>query len=76
MGERSRISRISVELPEGKRPLGRTRCRREDNSVMDLQNVGWGMDWNDLALDRDRWRVLVNAVMNLRFGFHKMQKNY
>jgi len=42
MGERSGIPRISVELPDGKRPLGRTRRRREDNTVMDLQNVGWG----------------------------------
>jgi len=52
--------------PEGKRPLGRPRPRWEDNIKMDLQKVGWGMDWIDLAQDRDRGRVLVIAVMNLR----------
>jgi hypothetical protein len=53
--------------PEGKRPIGRTRCRWEDNIKMHLQkwNVG-GMNWMELAQDRDRWRALVNAVMNLR----------
>jgi len=53
--------------PEGKRPFGRPRRRWEDNIKMDLQEVGWGvMDWIELAQDRDRWRVLMNAVMNLR----------
>ena len=53
--------------PEGKRPLGRPRLRWEDNVKMDLQGVECGgMDWNDLVQDRDRWRTLVNAVMNLR----------
>ena len=52
---------------EGKRPLGRHRCRWEDNIKMDLQEVGCrDMDWMELAQDRDRWRALVNAVMNLR----------
>jgi len=52
---------------EGKRPLERPRRRCEDNIKMDLQGVGYGgMDWNELAQDRDRWRSLVNAVMNLR----------
>jgi hypothetical protein len=52
---------------EGKRPLGRPRCRWVDNIKMDLRDVRWsGMDWIDLAQDRDRWRVLVNTVMNLR----------
>jgi len=51
----------------GKRPLGRPRHRWEDNIKMDLQEVGCGgMDWIELAQDRDRWQALVNAVMNLR----------
>ena len=53
--------------PEVKRPMGRLRRRWEDNIKMDLQEVGFGgMDWIELAQDRDRWRALVNAVMNLR----------
>ena len=53
--------------PEGKRPLGRPRCRWKDNMKMDLQEMGCGgMDWIELVQDRDRWRALVNAVMNLR----------
>jgi hypothetical protein len=57
-----------VGKPEGKKPLGRPRLRWEDNIKMDLQEVGWGrMDWIELAQDRNRWRALVNAVMNLRF---------
>jgi hypothetical protein len=52
---------------ERKRPLGRSRRRWEDNIMMDLQQVGCGgMDWIGLAQDRERWRVLVNAVMKLR----------
>jgi hypothetical protein len=52
---------------EGKRPLGRPRRRWEDNITMYLQEVGCGgMDWIELAQDRDRWRALVNAVMNIR----------
>ena len=53
--------------PEAKRPLGRPRLRWEDNIMMDIQEVGCGdMDWIDLAQDRDRWRALVNTLVNLR----------
>ena len=52
--------------PEGRKPLERSRRRWEDNIKMDFRVVGWGMDWNDLARDRDRWLAVVNAVMNLR----------
>jgi hypothetical protein len=56
-----------VGKPEGKRPLGRPRRRWVDNIKMDLREIGWdGMDWIDLARDRDQWRALVNTVMNLR----------
>jgi len=56
-----------VGKSEPKRPLGRPRCRWEDNINLDLQQVGCGsMDWIDLAQDRDSWRALVNAVMTLR----------
>jgi len=61
------VYRVLAGKPEGKRPLGRPRSRWEDNIKMDLQIVGCGgMDWIELALDRDRWRALVNAAMNLR----------
>ena len=67
MGEGRGMYRVLVGKPEGKRVLGRPRCRWEDNIRMDLQEVGCGvMDWIKLAQDRDRWRALVNAVMNLR----------
>jgi hypothetical protein len=55
-----------VGKPEGKRPFGRPRRRWEDNIKLNLQEMGCGgMDWNELVQDRDRWRALVNAVMNL-----------
>jgi hypothetical protein len=55
-----------VGKPEGKRPLGRPRRRWEDIRI-DLREIGWGgMDWIDLAQDRDQWRALMNMVMNLR----------
>jgi len=67
MGERRGVYRVLVGKPEGKRPLGRPRRRWEDNIKMGLQEVGCGgVDWIELAQDRDRWRALVNAVMNLR----------
>jgi len=67
MGERRGVYKVLVGKPEGKRPLGRQRCRWEANIKMDLQEVGGdGMDWIELAEDRDRWRPLVNAVMNLQ----------
>ena len=66
MGEERGVHRVLVGKPEGKRPLGRPRHRWEDNIKMDLQVVGCGcMDWIELAQDRDGWRALVNAVMNL-----------
>jgi hypothetical protein len=56
-----------VGKPDGKRPLGRPRRRLVDNVKMDLTEIGWdGMDWIDLAEDRNQWRALVNMVMNLR----------
>jgi hypothetical protein len=58
--------RILVGNPEGKRSLGRPRCRWVDNIKMNLREIGWdGMDWINLAQDRDQWRALVSAVMNL-----------
>jgi hypothetical protein len=66
MGEKRGAYRIFVGRPEGGRPLGRPRRRWKDNIKTDLQEVGWGMNWVQLAQDRDRWRALVNAVMNLR----------
>jgi len=67
MGDSRGVHRVFVKKPEGKRPLGRPRLGWEDNIKMDLQEVGCGgMDWIELAQDRDRWRLLVNAVTNLR----------
>jgi hypothetical protein len=65
MGKRN-VYRLCVGRPEGKRPLGRPRCRWVDNIRMDLGEVGWGdMDWIGLAKNRNRWRSLVNSVLNL-----------
>ena len=67
MGKRRGVYRVLVGKPEGKRLLGRHRRRWDDNIKMDVQEVGCGgVDWIELAQDRDRWLVLVNAVMNLR----------
>jgi hypothetical protein len=67
VGEGRGVYRVLVGRPEGKRPLGRTRRRWQDNIKMDLREVGCrGMNWIQLTQDSNRWRTLVNAVMNLR----------
>jgi hypothetical protein len=67
MGEVRSAYNILAGRPEGRRPLGRPRLRWEDNITMDLREIGFGdVDWIHLAQDRDRWRALVNTVMNLR----------
>jgi hypothetical protein len=67
MGHRRGVYRVLVGKPEGKRPAGRPRRRWEDNIKMDLQEVGCGsMDCIGVVQDRDSWRAIVNAVMNLR----------
>jgi len=67
MGEERGVYRVLLVKPEGRRPLGRARRRWVDNIRMDLQEVGCGyMDWIGSAQDRDKWRTLVSAVMNLR----------
>jgi hypothetical protein len=67
MGEERKVYKVSVGKSEGKRPLGRPRRRWEDGIRMDLREIGLGcVDWIRLAQDRDRWRAVVSAVMNLR----------
>jgi hypothetical protein len=67
MGERRNVYRLLVGKPEGKKPLRRPRCRWVDNIRIDLGEVGWGdVGWIGLAQDRNRWRALVNSVLNLR----------
>jgi hypothetical protein len=62
------VYRVLLEKPEGKRPLRRPRRAWEYGIKMDLRDIGWGgVEWIHLAQDRDRWRAVVNAVMNLRF---------
>jgi hypothetical protein len=67
MGERRSVYRVLVGKTKVKRPLGKLRHRWENNIKMDLQEVGCGgMDWIELAQDRNKWRAIVNAAMNLR----------
>ena len=67
MWERRDVYKVLMGKPEGKKPLGRPRRRWEDIIKMDLQALGCGdIDWIELAQDRDRWRAIVNAVMNFR----------
>jgi hypothetical protein len=67
MVEKRNVHRLLVGKPEGKKPLGRSRCRWVDNIRIDLGEVGWGeVDWIGVAQDRNRWRALVNSVLNLR----------
>jgi hypothetical protein len=67
MGEERNVYRVLMVKPEGKRPLGRPRRRWEDGIRLDLREIGWGsVERIQLAHDMDRWRALVNTVMNLR----------
>jgi hypothetical protein len=67
MGEKRNVYMLLVGKPEGKRPLGRPRCRCIDNIKMDFLEIGLSVvDWIGLAQDRCRWRALVNSLMNLR----------
>ena len=70
-GDRKGVYRVLVGKPEGKRPLGRPRGRREDNIKLDLHKVGCGgVDWIELVQYMERWRAFVNAVMNLRVPYN------
>jgi hypothetical protein len=67
MGEERKVYKVLVGKPEGKRPRGRPRRRWEDGIRMDVRDIGLGdLDWIRLAQDRDRWRAVVSAMMNLR----------
>jgi hypothetical protein len=67
MGEERNVYRVLTGKPEGKRPLGRPRRRWEDGIRIDLREIGWGsVDWIQLAQDMDRWRALVQTVINLQ----------
>jgi hypothetical protein len=67
MGAKRSAYRVLVGKPEGKREIGRARCRWENNIKIDFREMGWGdMDWIHMAQNRDQWRAVVNTVMNLR----------
>jgi hypothetical protein len=67
MEEKNNVYKLLMGKPEGKRPLGRPRCKWVDNIRVDLGEVGWrDVDWFGLAKDRNRWRALVNVVLNFR----------
>jgi hypothetical protein len=66
MGKERKVYWVLVEKPEGKKPLGRPRRRWEDWIRMDLREIGCGVEWNQLAQDRDQWRALVNTAMKMR----------
>jgi hypothetical protein len=67
VGEKRNACRLLVGKPEGRRPLGRPRCRWLDNIRMDLVEMGWhDVDWIGLTQDSDRWRALVNSILSLR----------
>jgi hypothetical protein len=72
-GEERKVYKVLVEMPEGKRPGGRRRRTWDDGIRMDLREIGWGggLEWIQLAQDRDRWRAVVNTVMNLRISVAK-----
>jgi proteasome lid subunit RPN8/RPN11 len=66
-GAKRNACRILVGKPEGKKPIGRPRCRWVDNIKVNFREIGWGgMDWIDLSQDRDQWRALLSTVMELR----------
>jgi hypothetical protein len=66
MGEQRNLYMVLVGKPEGKRSFERPRCGWEDGIKTDLRGIDWGVEWIHLAQDRDRWRAVVNAVINLR----------
>jgi hypothetical protein len=77
MGEKRNAYSLFLGNPEGKRPLGRPRCRWLDNIKMDLLEIGWGgVEWIGLGQDRDKWRALVKAVMNLPQNAGKLSSGY
>ena len=77
MGREEAYTGFLVGKSEGKRPLWRPRRRWEFNTKMDLEEVEcWGKEWIELAQDRDRWRALVNAVMNLRVQKNKKRRQF